>query len=72
MAEWCQSGARVVPELAGEWWQSVGNVGWTTEVRESPATEPSHCLGRLLGPEAAGLSSRKLPTYGPALATPSH
>ena len=60
-------GGHVVTE-----WQSVGNVGWTTEVRESPATEPSHCLGRLLGPEAAGLSSRKLPTYGPALATPSH
>ena len=52
--------------------ESQSDGGWTTEVRESPATEPSHCLGRLLGPEAAGLSSRKLPTYGPAVATPSH
>ena len=59
---WLQS-ARVVPE----WCQSGGNVGGTTEVRESPATEPSHCLGRLLGPEAAGLSSRKLPMVRPWL-----
>ena len=65
--EWCQSGARVGGRVVPEWWQSVGNVGWTTEVRESPATEPSHCLGRLLGPEAAGLSSRKLPMVRPWL-----
>ena len=61
-----------VPSDGGHVVTECQSVGGTTEVRESPATEPSHCLGRLLGPEAAGLSSRKLPTYGPALATPSH